>query len=133
MSDEHGDDTATVRVSASSASRKDLPAWFAQAVVLLSVWKTSRLVEALEGLRWTRVSKRFEVVDMILVLLLLVISNARSARAFFKVVKEHEGAFAAAAGLWGRERLPTRSGFMGMLHAVEPDLLAQVVPLFCPI
>lgn len=133
MSDELVDDTATVQVRASSASRRDLPAWFAQAVVLLNVWKTSRLVEGLEGLRWTRASKRFEVVDMILVLLLLVVSNARGVRAFFRVVKEHDGEFAALAALWGRERLPTRSGFMGMLHAVEPGLLEQVVPLFCPI
>jgi hypothetical protein len=133
MSDEHGDDTARVQVSASSASRKDLPAWFAEALVLLSMWKNSRLVEALEGLRWTRGSKRFEVVDMILVLLLLVVSNARSVRGFFKVVADHKVEFAALAALWGRERLPTRSGFLGMLQAVEPDLLAQVVPLFCPI
>ena len=132
MSDEHSDDTATVRASASSASHKDLPAWFAQAVVLLSLWKKSGLVESLEGLRWMRMSKRFEVVDMVLVLLLLVISNARSVRGFFRVVKEHKVDFAALAALWGRERLPTRSGLMGMLHAVEPDLLAQVVPLFCP-
>lgn len=133
MSDERGDDTATVQVRASSASCKDPPAWFAQAVVLLTLWKTSGLVETLEGLRWSRASKRFEVVDLILVLLLLVASDARSVRAFFKVVKKHEAAFAALAALWGRERLPTRSGFMGMLHAVEPGLLAHVVPLFCPI
>jgi hypothetical protein len=133
MSDEHGDDTATVQVRASSTSRKDLPAWFAQAVLLLTLWKTSGLVEALEGLHWTRASKRFEVVDLMLVLLLRVTSDARSFRAFFKVMKKHEAANAALAALWGRERLPTRSGFMGMLHGVEPDLLAQVVPLFCPI
>ena len=98
--------------------------------MILSAWKEWNLVKGLEELHWVRASKRFEVMDLILVLLLFVISGHRSVRAFFKDLRTHREDFPALAAIWDRQQLPTRSGFMSMLRAVIPDLVAQVVPLF---
>lgn len=129
MTDECLKSTSPVHVQTSSVSRKDPPPWMAQAVVLLSAWKTWGLVDSLRELRWARLSKRFELVDLVLVLLLLSLSNEPSVRAFFKHLGPHADTLAA---LWGRRKLPTRSGFLGMLAAVDAPLVQAIAPLFCP-
>ena len=130
MLDEQQNLSPTVEVRASAVSHKNLPPWFAEAVVILSAWKDWGRVKGLAELRWARASKRFEVIDLILVLLLFVISDHRSVRAFFKDLRTHREDIAALAAIWDRQQLPTRSGFMSMLRAVKPDLVVQVVPLF---
>jgi len=102
----------------------------AQATIVLNAWKSWGLVASLRALRWQRQSKRFEAVDLILVLILFGLSNERSVRSFFKHLGSHGEALAA---LWGRDKLPTRSGLMALLKAVEDPLIEQVRPLFCPI
>lgn len=129
MADEHPNSTSTVRVQTSPKSRKDPPPWMAQAVMVLTAWQSWGLVASLRGLQWQRQSKRFEAVDLVLVLILFGLSNERSVRAFFKHLGPHGNELAA---VWGRDNLPTRSGFMGLLNAVEEPLVDQVRPLFCP-
>jgi hypothetical protein len=127
MTDEHTKRTASVHIQTSPNSLKDPPPWMALAVVLLTAWKTWGLVDSLRAVPWARPSKRLEVVDLVLVLLLLANSKARSVRAFFKEARPHSEALAA---LWGRHRLPTRSGFMALLRAVDDSILRAIDPLF---
>lgn len=129
MTDESPKTTPTVRVQASHTSRKDPPPWMAQAVILLTAWQTWGLVDSLRGLRWGRQSKHFQAIDLVLVLLLFSLSNERSVRAFFKHLGPHADTLAA---LWGREKLPKRSGFVEMLAAIDDPFLESMRPLFCP-
>ena len=129
MTDESPKSTSPVRVQTSPKSRKDPPPWTAQAVIVLTAWQTWGLVDSLRGLRWARQSKGFEAVDLVLVLVLISLSNERSVRAFFQHLGPHGRALAA---LWGRSKMPTRSGFMALLKAVDDPLVADVRPLFCP-
>jgi hypothetical protein len=100
----------------------------AQAVIVLRAWQTWGLVDSLRRLRWGRQSKRFEIVDLALLLLLFCLSNERSVRSFFKHMGPHADLLGAA---WGRNKLPTRSGFMAMLKAVDEPLVQAIRPLFC--
>ena len=129
MTDESPKSTSPVRVQTSPNSRKDPPPWMAQAVIVLTAWQAWGLVASLRGLRWERQSKAFEAVDLVLVLLLFSLSNERSVRAFFTHLGPHGNELAA---LWGRGKMPTRSGFMAMLKAVDGPLVDDVRPLFCP-
>lgn len=129
MTDESPKCTSRVCVQTSPNSRKDPPPWMAQAVMILTAWQSWGLAGSLRELRWARQSKAFEAVDLVLVLLLFSLSNERSVRAFFKHLGPHGNELAA---LWGRGRMPTRSGFMAMLKAVNGPLVDDVRPLFCP-
>lgn len=129
MTDESTESTAPVHVQTTSRSHKDPPPWMAQAVVILTAWKSWGLVDQLRGLHWERPSRHFEAVDLVLVLHLMALSNARTVRAFFRQLGPHGAVLAA---LWGRRKLPTRSGFMTLLKAVDVPLVQAVHPLFCP-
>lgn len=129
MADESSKSTTAVDVQTSPKSRKDPPPWMAQAVLVLAAWRDWKLVDALRGLRWQRQSRVFEAVDLVLLLILFGLSNERSVRTFFKHLGPHGKPLAA---LWGREKMPTRSGFMALLKAVDDSLVSQLRPLFCP-
>ena len=129
MTDESQKSTSPVRVQTSPNSRKDPPPWMAQAVMVLTAWRSWGLVESLRRLRWERQSKAFEAVDLVLVLILFGLSNECSLRAFFKHLGPHGKELAA---LWGRSKMPTRSGFMAMLKAVDDPLVDNVRPLLSP-
>jgi hypothetical protein len=130
MIDEHSSYTSTVRIETSAKSRKVPPPWMAQATVVLIAWQTWGLVDSLRGLRWGRQCKRFQAVDLLLVLLLFSLSNERSVRAFYRHMGPHASLLAA---LWQRDRLPSRSAFVEMLATVDESFLEVVRPLFCPI
>jgi len=100
-----------------------------QATVVLQAWKHEGLVEALRGLRWQRPSKHFVLMDVVLVLRLVAVSNARGLRSFYGQIRGHEVALSL---LWGRDRLLSRSGLLTALRALDDACLAQLEPLFCP-
>lgn len=127
MTDERQESTSPIRISTTPTSRKDPPPWSTQATMLLTAWQSWGLVDSLRALRWERSSKQFEAVDLTLVLLLLSLSHERSVRGFFRHLGPHGPMFAA---LWGRRKLPTRSGFMALLKAVDAPLLDSLRALF---
>jgi hypothetical protein len=130
MSSEPFKGTAGPTIVANSDSRKEPPPWMVEATVVLQAWKHWGLVDELREFRWQRPSKRYVLIDVMLVLLLVAVSNARGLRDFYRQVQGYEEPLAT---LWGRDRLIKRPGLLGALRALDKACLAQSATLFCPI
>lgn len=128
MSSKPSKRTAGPNVIANSDSHKEPPPWMVQATVVLQAWKHWGLVDELREFRWQRPSKRYVLMDVMLVLLLVAVSNARGLRDFYRQVHGYEEPLAT---LWGRDGLIKRPGLLGALRALDDECLVQSATLFC--
>jgi hypothetical protein len=123
MLDRHANDTPTAVLRAKPTADRTPPPWIAEAVSQLRFWKTSGLLEALRSIHWDRPAKRYELIDLVLVLLIASVSNARSLRALYKELDEHANALAA---VWGRTSLPSRAQASALLRTVPANVVANI-------
>lgn len=125
MLDRSHDGTSTALLRATSTSDRTLPDWSTEALVHLRFWKTAGWLDAVWALRWDRPAKTYELVDLVLVLLLAMISGARSLRALYRDLPHDTDLFAAA---WGRKSPLSRAQTSALLRTIPADVAAAFSP-----
>jgi len=103
-----------------------IPPWTAEAVVILQHWKHSGRLARLKAIPWDRPAQRYDLVDLVLVLLAALTSRAPSLRGFYRNL-DPVGPLLAA--VWDRTQLPSRAHAAALFRTVPASVLAALDPL----
>jgi len=129
MADELASSMRCGSIEASTQPRQTAPPWLAEAVVLArAIWSTLALLPLCETVRVARGrAGRYEVCDLVLILLAYAVSQADTLAAFFTQAKP-VGTLLMAS--WQRDHCPSASALSRFLSAVTAPSCEQLRTLF---
>jgi hypothetical protein len=119
-------------IEATAQPQQTAPSWLAEAVVLArTLWSTWALLPLCETVRVARGrAGRYDVCDVVLVLLAYAVSKAKTLAAFFAQAAPVRTLLMAS---WQRDRMPTACALSRFLAAVQATSVEQLRTLFLPI
>lgn len=129
MADESPQHSASFELHASPDSHPTPPPWAAEAIVTLrAFWARWTLMPLSTQVRVARKrSGTFDVLDFVSVLLAYAASGATTLKAYYEQARPIEGAL---AGLWLRDKRPSRSALSRFLADVTAPPVEALRTLF---
>lgn len=125
MPDRSDETTMSALVRTTSVPDRLPPPWTAETMLVLEYWLNSGRLARLRAIPWDRPAQKYDLTDLVLVLLLTALSGAPGLRPFYREVDPSGPAFAA---VWGRRRLPSRAQAAALFRSIPASVVAALDP-----